>query len=269
MKNHLTVSKYIEELARTGQFSFTFKSIVDGLSIKEASLSVSLSRLSKKGKIKMIRKGFGIITSQTNGVLHPSYFLESMMSFLGAKYYVAILTAASYWGASHQSAMVYYVVADKVIKPVDLGKLKIEFITKNNLSEISNIERVAGVGGYYMISTPELTAIDLIRFPKKSGHLNNVATILQDLIEKMDFRKLLQLCKKENVPTSIIQRLGFILDVVLGQTREASILESALRKRRIKPVLLSTINKKENDALSSYSLNEKWMVYQNTKVEPD
>lgn len=269
MDNILTVSKYLDELARRGQFHFTLKSVASELSLKETSVSVSLSRLSKQGKIKMIRKGFGIITSHTNGVLHPSYFVNSMMSFLGSRYYVGLLSAASHWGAAHQSPMVYYIVAEKVIKPIDLGKLKIEFITKNDLDKTSEIKKVAGVGGYYLVSTPELTVIDLIRFPKKSGHLNNIATILEDLIDKIDFQKLLNLCKKENVPTATIQRLGFLLDTVLGHGQEASILEDALHQRRMSRVVLSVSKKKESTKFSNYPFNERWGIYQNTTVEPD
>ena len=269
MNKNLTVSKFLDDLARKGQFHFTLKSVAAELSLKETSVSVSLSRLHMQGKIKMIRKGFGIITSQTNGVLHPSYFVDSMMSFLGSRYYVGLLTAASYWGASHQSPMVYYVVAEKVIKPIDLGKMRIEFITKNDFSEISEVKKIAGVGGYYLISTPELTAIDLIRFPKKSGHLNNIATTLEDLIEKIDFQKLLNLCKKENVPTASIQRLGFLLDIVLGHGKEASVLKDVLHQRRMSRVVLSVSKKKENSKFSIYPFNEKWGIYQNTTVEPD
>lgn len=186
-----------------------------------------------------------------------------------SKYYVGLLTAASHWGASHQSPMVYYIVAEKVIKPIDLGKLRIEFITKSNLDEKSEIKKVAGVGGYYLVSTSELTAIDLIRFPKKSGHLNNIATVLEDLIEKIDFQKLLNFCKKKNVPTASIQRLGYLLDTVLGHGKEASILEDILLQRRMSRVVLSVSKKRENTKFSDYPFNEKWGIYLNTTVEPD
>lgn len=269
MESNLTVSKYLDELARKGQFCFTLKSVATALSYKEASVSVSLTRLSKQGKIKMIRKGFGIITSHSNGVLHPSYFVDEMMSFLDSKYYVGLLTAASYWGASHQSPMVYYIVAEKVIKPIDLGKLKIEFITKNNLDKITEVKKVSGVGGYFLVSTPELTVIDLIRFPKKSGHLNNIATILEDIVEKIDIEKLVLLCRKESVPTATIQRLGFILDKVLGYEKESLSLKNALSKRKVVRIVLSVSKNKAGSKFSDYPFDERWGIYENTTVEPD
>lgn len=267
MKN-TTVAEYLDELILNGKYHFTLKEIENSLGIQESSLSVSLSRLAKKGKLKMIRKGFGVITGHTKGVVHPSYFIHAMMSHLESRYYVGLLSAASYWGASHQSAMTYYIVAEKVIKPIQLGQMRIAFITKNNFDEIIEIKNVSSSGGYYFVSTPELTAIDLLRFPKKSGHLNNIATILEDLIEKIDFEKLILLCRKPSTSTAIIQRLGYILDTVLHDSN-ASLLKDVLEERRTGRILLSASKKENLKNFSSYPFNEKWGIYQNTTVEPD
>lgn len=269
MKNHATVADFLDDLVLKGQYHFTLKEVEEALSIKQASLSVSLSRLAKKGKLKMIRKGFGIITGHTRGIVHPSYFVNAMMSHLGSRYYVGLLSAASHWGASHQSAMVYYIVAEKVIKPISVGQLRIEFITKNNFDEISETKSASGSGGYYLVSSPELTAIDLLRFPKKSGHLNNIATILEDLIEKIDAKKLVFLCKKSSTPTATIQRLGYILDEVLQQPNEAELINKVLSERKITRVLLSISKKESSGKFSKFPFNERWGIYQNTTVEPD
>lgn len=252
-----------------GRYYFTQKEILEDLGIKETSLAVSLSRLASDGKIKMIRKGFGIITALTTGVLHPSYFIDGMMKYLGAKYYVGLLSAASHWGASHQAIMVYYVVTDKVIKPVSLGRMKIQFVTKSNFDEITEIQKVAGSGGYYNVSTPELTAIDLIRYPKKSGHLNHVSTILDELIESIDMKKLISLCSKSYTPTSTVQRLGFILDEVLLLRSKAVELKKCLEKRKIQRIVLSSAQKKDDIKYSDYPFDSKWGIYLNTSVEPD
>lgn len=269
MNNKKTVSDFLDELVLNGQYHFTLKEVEEALSIKESSLSVSLSRLAARGKVKMIRKGFGIITGHTLGTLHPSYFINAMMAHLESRYYVGLLSAAAYWGASHQASMVYYVVAEKVIKPIQLGQMKIEFITKNNFDEIDEIKKVAGVGGYYLVSSPELTALDLIRFPKKSGHLNNIATVLEDLVEKIDFNKLKIICMKHSTPTSAIQRLGFILDDVLGNSLESKQILGILTERKASRVLLSVSKKEDFKKFSDYPFNERWKVYQNTTVEPD
>lgn len=267
MKGRQTVTSFLDELARGGQYYFTISEIAEALSLKEDYVSVAISRLAKKGKAKIIRNNFGILTGHTSGVLDPSYFVKAMMKHLRSRYYIGLLSAASYWGASHQSPMVYYIVAEKVIKPIRLGELRIEFITKSNFDEITEIQKVAGVGGYYNVSTPELTAIDLLKFPKKSGHLNNIATILSDLVPKIDFKKLRFLCEKSSTPTALVQRLGYILDAVLEESK-ADILQSIFKKRKIKRTLLTAIKiKSENDL--QYTFNRKWGIYENTTVVPD
>jgi predicted transcriptional regulator of viral defense system len=266
MKNR-TVTTYLDELALKGQYYFTLEEISKELSIKQSSVSVTLSRLAKKNKIQMIRKGFGIITGQTSGVLHPSYFLNAMMKHLGARYYVGLLNAAAYRGASHQAVMNYTVVADKMIKPISLKAMNIEFVTKNNFDEIKEIEKVGGIGGYFYISTPELTAIDILSFPKRSGHLNNIATVLEDLLDEIDIKKLADLCSKKSVPTSIIQRLGYLLDIVLGEKEKAKFIYEKMKERRPYKVALS--KSKKNRDLSSVPFFEKWMIYENVIVEPD
>jgi predicted transcriptional regulator of viral defense system len=269
MYSKLTVSNFLDKLVDKGQYHFLFKELARELDIKESSLSVSLSRLAARGKVRMIRNGFGIITEHSAGAIHPSYFINAMMAHLESRYYVGLLSAAAFWGASHQAAMVYYIVAEKVIKPINIGQIKIEFITKNNFDEITEIQKVSGVGGYYLVSTPELTAIDLIRFSKKSGHLNNIATVLEDLIEKIDFNKLKSICIKHSTPTTAIQRLGFILDNVLGHTKETNLFLNVLEKKRASRILLSSSKKEDFKNYSQYPFSEKWKIYQNTTVEPD
>jgi predicted transcriptional regulator of viral defense system len=269
MNSKLTVSDFLDELVHKGQYHFDFKEIARELNMKDSSLSVSLSRLAARGKVKMIRNGFGVITGHSRGAIHPSYFINAMMAHLESRYYVGLLSAAAFWGASHQAAMIYYIVAEKVIKPINIGQIKIEFITKNNFDEITEIQKVSGIGGYYLVSTPELTAIDLIRFPKKSGHLNNIATVLEELVEKIDFKKLKSICIKHSTPTTAIQRLGFLLDNILGYAKETNLFLNILEKKRASRILLSSSKKEDIKNFSEYPFNEKWKIYQNTTVEPD
>lgn len=269
IKNDLTLTTYLEGLTLDGKFYFTVESVLKDLAIKRSSLSVSLSRLAAKGKVKMIRKGFGVITSQTRGVLDPSYFIDAMMNYLGSRYYVGLLSAASHWGASHQAVMQYCVVTDKVMKPVNLGRIKIVFVTKNNFDEITEVERVAGLGGYYNVSSPQLTVIDLVRFTKMGGYLNNVATVFEDLFDSVNLEKFGSICNKSSTPTVTLQRLGYLLDKVLGLKEAAQVVATALVKRKVARSVLSVANSEVGMKYSDLPFDEKWSLYKNTEVEPD
>lgn len=269
MKREKTVSKYLDELVIGGKFYFTLNEIGEELSMKNSSVSSSLSRLAKTGKILMIRKGFGIITGLTSGTLHPSYFIDGMMKYLGVRYYVGLLNAASYKGAGHQAVMNYTVVVDKVLKPIQLEGLTIYFVTKNNFDEINEIEKVSGSGGYFMISGAELTAIDLVRFQKKSGHLSNIATVLEDLFDDINIEKLKAICVKRGTPTTTLQRLGYLLDKVLEKKDEAEAIHKILDARKVQKIILSVGNKKDKSDLSKFPLDKKWNIVKNVIVEPD
>lgn len=265
MNSRKTVSQYLEELARSGQYYFVLDEVANTLGHKKNSVSVSLSRLSKSGKVQMIRKGFGIITANTNGPLDPSFFLDEMMKYLDAKYYVGLLNAAACKGASHQAVMTYTVVTDKFLKPIKLKGLTIDFITKKHFDDLTEIEKVGGRGGYFYISSPELTAVDLVRFPKKCGQLNNIATVLSELNESMKKEKLKTISEKSRTPIASLQRLGYVLDVVLGEKNLSDTIYKVLIKRKMQLVPLSMGKSASKESL----VDKKWNLKINTRVEPD
>jgi len=264
-----TLSQFLETIVSEGRHYFTVEELIKGLQVQEGSLSVSLSRLSQKGRVKMIRRGFGIIMASHGGEPHPTAYVDAMLKHLDSKYYVGLLSAAAHWGAAHQAAMSYQIVVNKIIKKISYERSRIEFITKKGILPEKWIQRVAGPEGYYNISSPELTAIDLIRFPRRAGHLNNVATVLEDLVEKWDGRKMASLCYETWVPTVTLQRLGYLLDGVLDLRRESNYILPGLEKRAPIPSLLSTNKKNDKVAVKDFEYNNKWSLYLNTQVEPD
>jgi len=54
------------------------------------------------------------------------------------------------------------------------------------------------------------TAFDLVRYQVAAGHLSNVATVLNELVEEMNGAALLNLAATVRLPD--VQRLGFLLD---------------------------------------------------------
>jgi len=93
-KNHkIKVRDYLDSLTSKSRHYFTTKELeAANLSLKDSSISVSLSRLAKRGKLKMIRRGFGILTPSKQIEIHPTYYLNAMMKFLEAEYYVGLLS---------------------------------------------------------------------------------------------------------------------------------------------------------------------------------
>ena len=265
----MSLSRYLEKLISEGRHHFTTNEIQSTLGMNKNTVSASLSRLGKKKRVKMLRKGFGIILGFGGHEPDPSYFIDAMMTHINVKYYVGLLTAASYWGAGHQAVMVYQVVVDKPVYRVSLEKIKIDFVVKTVNFPDKELKRVGGSGGYFKISSPELTAIDVVHYARKSGQLNNVATVLEDLSEQLDKNAFLQNCQNPSTPTVTLQRIGFVLERILSKKRFARIVDQALSNRRSVPVYLSQAKSKANPRMSDYEFDEHWKLYINTIVEPD
>jgi len=81
--------------------------------------------------------------------------------------------------------------------------------------------------GHIDVSTPEATAFDLVDYAKRSGGLNNVATVISELGEKINGDKLLAVSRLYKAP--ILQRLGYILENV-GYADLSRILASEISR---------------------------------------
>ena len=185
------------------------------------------------------------------------------MEYLQRKYYVSLLSAAAFHGASHQQPQEFYVIThNHSIRSINKKGIKINFNTKLVISEKGIEERKTDTG-YIKISDPELTALDLIQFESKIGGLNRVTTLLDELTEKMEPKKLQNYTIK-NIPFAYLQRLGFILDNILGRKILADAIFENIKGRRIFRVLLNTKGKK-----AVFSCNNRWNIIENTKLESD
>ena len=131
--------------------------------------------------------------------------------------------------------MAFQVISDAVERDVEVGRVRIEFHV-SNLVEGAATERVQTETGSMVVSTPETTAFDLVRFPSSCGYWNNIATVLSELAEKMDPEKLA--AGAERVARSDVQRLGWLLDLVEESTL-ADALTMKLEGERLLPTPLT------------------------------
>ena len=67
------------------------------------------------------------------------------------------------------------------------------------------------VTGSLRVSTPEATALDLLRDVAAAGSLSTVATGLHDLAEPCDAGRLVEAAQTGDLPHA--QRLGYLLDL--------------------------------------------------------
>ena len=82
-----------------------------------------------------------------------------------------------------------------------------------------------------IVSSPEATAMDMVTYPDRCGGIDNVLTVLSDLVKKLDANKLLQLASN-TAEITWVQRLGYLLDLINANDLSEVLLKS-LKNRRI------------------------------------
>jgi AbiEi antitoxin C-terminal domain len=105
-----------------------------------------------------------------------------------------------------------------------------------------------------------MTAFDLVRYRKGAASIDHVVTVIAELAERLDAKRLLAITKKEE-PMPVVQRLGYLLDLTEhGELAEP--LHNLIEDRKPKFVPLEP---ESSEAVSGR--NARWHVIVNTTIE--
>jgi len=222
-----------------------------------------LRRLRDKKEIATPLRGFHLVVPpeyRRLGCLPALWFIDDLCAYLGQPYYVALLSAAELHGAAHQRPQTFQVMLPRPQRPVICGGVRIDFAQRSNLGRAPTVMRNTPKG-VVRVSTPELTAFDLVGYPHHVGGLGSVATILQELAEDLDPRALGALVELSPLPWS--QRLGFLLELV-GVADKAAVLARQIIARSPTFYPLDPSGPR-----GEHPRDARWKLVVNTKVEPD
>lgn len=263
MDRKIHLSDFIDDLRKKGHYLFEKQEAIRHLHIGEEALKSSLARLSKKGKIGFLKNGlYQIIPAEysVSGSLPPQWFVHRLMTHLGVPYYTGLLSAAALHGAAHQAPQIFQVVCSKPLRSLKIGSSKICFYFNKELS-FTPIQEHKTPSGFLKVSTPEGTAIDLVRYIRQSGHLNHVSTVLRDLSDVLDKDQLATAAKACSIRYG--QRLGYLLDFV-GAESLTSPLYRLVSENSQRYVPLRADAPTENA-----EKNNKWKILVNEEIETD
>lgn len=263
MNSNFYARDYIARLAAGGRYDFSSREAQEALGVSPAAAKLALNRLSRQQLIASPARGFYVIVPpeyRSLKSLPADQFIPALMQRLGLIYYAGLLSAAQYHGAAHHRPQQFQVMVAKSRRPIVSGAVHVMFIVRKNIDSIP-VQNFNTPRGTVRVSTPEATAVDLVGYPGHVGGLDQAATILSELAEKLDPEKLALAAR--NAPMPWGQRLGYLLEKFGGEDR-AGPLKSYVRKNaRQAAVLLPTAN--VNEAVR----NEDWKLIVNAEVEPD
>lgn len=268
-RQHQRAEDWVNHLLAKGKYAFALHQFRADFPEQSATANkFALKRLVDKEQIISIHKGYYLIIPpqyRSKGILPPTLFLDAFMKELDRPYYLALLNAAAYHGASHQQPQEFFVVTSfPVLRPMQKKGLKLNYISKKEIPATLLDTRKTEVG-YLKISNPALTATDLIQYAKRVGGINRVATVLAELAESIQPNafdaNLLQ-----HVPVTALQRLGYLLDKVFDNQPLANALYMALQNNNAP---LFRIPLKTSAPAKGYASDERWKVIVNTEIELD
>jgi predicted transcriptional regulator of viral defense system len=262
-KKRLNARDFLDRLAASSRYTFSTSDALQTLGISRPALKAALGRLARQKRVVSPARGFYLIVPpeyRSLGCLPADQFIPDLMKRLKLPYYAGLLTAAQYYGAAHQRPMEFQVFVERPRRRIACGGVRVEFIVRKGVARVP-VQTLNTPRGSIAVSTPEGTAIDLIGYQRHAGGLSQVATVLAELAERIDSKKLALAAQTAPVPW--LQRLGYVLDQV-GAADKTKNLKELVRAGAHEPVPLLP-----GAPYSKASRDAGWRIYVNAKLEVD
>ncbi len=267
----MNLQRYIKEIRKEGRRCFTIEELLERFKVSRNYARVAVHRLLVSGDVISPARGLYVIVPpeyQSYGSIPAEELVPLLMKYLNIDYYVALLSAAAFHGASHQKPARFQVISSKRIHhSLAFGDVELELIYKKSLSNLPTQNFMVNTG-YLKVSTPELVILDLLSYPNHAGGLNHIATVLSEFIENVDVEKLIALARQVNAEYQL-QRLGYILDKieVMDEDKKDSIVIalSGFLEDNMKhyiPIASEIIK-------IGYPRCKKWKIIENAEIESD
>ena len=264
-----SLEAWTETLLAKGKYGFGLnqvREVFDGQT--EVATKFALKRLVDKGKIISLHKGYYLILPPQyamKGILPTGLFLDAFMKFLNRPYYVSLLNAAAYHGASHQQPQEFFVMTSfPVLRPTAKKGLKINYISVKHIPQPLTEQRKTEAG-YLTISGPALTATDLVQYENRIGGLSRAATVLYELAEVLTSASFSPELLAHAHTTSL-QRLGYLLEYACLNQDMADALHLAMKQQGLNRLRIPLQTSGE---VKGYSSQNRWNVIVNTEIELD
>lgn len=200
----------------------------------DQAVSRALWRLARQGHVVSASKhpSMWLIVPPEHshyGVPPFDWWLDAYLRESQPGYYLALLSAARYWGSAHYARQTVQVMLGSQRAPQSVGRMRIEYCYKRHVERTPVVD-INGTVARFRVSTREATLLDLVRHLPTAGGIESVARIAKDFSPSVDRKGLIEALDALD-QTVAAQRLGFVLEG-LGLKKLAIDVEDWLRTRR-------------------------------------
>jgi predicted transcriptional regulator of viral defense system len=255
------IEEYLNDIQAKGRYAVTLTELKNRFDSSEKAIEQNIFRLKNKNQLAHVRKEFYVIVPpqySNRGMVPSTLFIDDLMKYLKRDYYIGALSAAALHGAGHQQPMEFQVMTKKPPLRRIKNKLNIYFFVKSKWQQEDIAEKKTETG-FIKVSSPSLTAFDLVYYNKKIGGLNRIIPILEDLVESIKSSDLKRTAAHQKIPD--MQRLGYLFEQ-LGNGKLASTLFRRIEKKPLREIPISLAHRNREGELDS-----KWNVIINTTLD--
>ena len=266
------LSSYASGLLAVGRTVFTAVEAERALGVGRGAFLDAAERLQRRQALLNPRRGFYVVVPPQYaswGGPPPAWYIDALMRHEGHAYYIGLLKAAELHGATHQAVMEFQVISAKRLPKIRAGRNLIVFYYRKNVQAVTaGTEDRKTDTGTMKISSAALTALDLLRYPQASGGIDNVATVLSDLGERIDPEQLAALSGLVERPA--VQRLGHLLEHVGHHVLTGAMLEALHARGSLPWTELDRQEVRDPDfELEPQQRDPRWRVIVRRVPEPD
>ncbi|WP_261859469.1 type IV toxin-antitoxin system AbiEi family antitoxin [Mycobacterium montefiorense] len=170
------------------------------------------------------------------------------------------MSAAAVHGAAHQAPQVFQVAVHRHVRDRAVGRTKFRFAMRDNVTVVPT-ERRTTRSGSLVVSTREVTMLDIATDITRAGGLNNAATVLVELADEgFDSAALVELSAL--FPAAAGRRIGWILKNV-GKRDGLEPLHAVVAARPAAASQLSPTGP------TTGNTDHRWALRLNAEVEAD
>ncbi|EPB9494607.1 TPA: hypothetical protein L4Q76_001672 [Pseudomonas aeruginosa] len=177
----------LDTAERGGRLNLRIEDIASVLpQLSADALRQALHRQQRRGRLVRLSRGSGhwlIVPLQHAEAGTPpleTWLHRYLAKTLAVPYYVALLSAAEAYGASPYAVMVTQVMVPKPRRPMTVGRHKIVFHTRAGIEQMPTRWHETP-DGRFRISSPELTALELVQRVGVVGGRARVREVLQGI----------------------------------------------------------------------------------------
>ena len=207
--------RFIERRQALGLAHFTLTELTTASGLSRKAAREQLDHLHGLVSRVSARQDFFLIVSPEQrpmGAPPVFWWIDAFFKARKRPYYVGLLSAAAEHGSSPQAVQAVHVITDQPIRPLAVGRVRVQFFVKKRMLDVPTIP-LEQAHAPLLISTPEATALDLLRYANRIGGVSRAAEVIETLLER--FKKGgLQKALQAKSEASNIQRLGYVLQAL-------------------------------------------------------